>query len=671
MRFNEFADVIGRRFQEMTATGLFQTTVNKDALWETYLGSFIEGTNPIYRKRTEHDCSACRQFVKTLGGVVTIVDGKIGTIWDVDLDEKYQPVIEAMSDFVRGHKIDNIFLHPERSVGIVKSFSLEDDKSVEWRHLFVNLPSNAHAMKVNIGPRMAEARSTFDVMLRGLREITPEAVDVVLDLIAQNSLYRGEEHAGAVEMFRKIQREFQTAPDEELFCWSRIGTLGSSAVARIRNTAIGSLLVDLSNDMDLEDAVKSFEQKVAPTNYKRPTALVTKAMIVKAQETVQALGFMSALERRYATIDDITINNVLFADRTARQAMNVFDDLSASAPVDVKKLGKVEDVHIEAFLTNVMPQAESLEVFFENRHAGNLTSLIAPVDPTARGMFKWPNNFSWSYAGELTDSIKERVKQAGGNVTGDFRASLSWHNYDDLDLHLVEPAGGIHIFFANRRSPLTGGELDVDMNAGHGTTRTPVENITYSSARTMRSGTYELFVNQYYPRESIDTGFEVEMEFLGTVYSFAHQNVLRMGNNVDVAEFRLTKDADGPKLEIIKSLPHQHVVRSLWGMQTQGFQKVNVVMMSPNHWDGHAYGNKHYFFMLDKCRNEGKARGFFNEFLSEELAPHRKVLEVVGAKMKTDESEQQLSGLGFSSTQRNSVLVRVKGSFTRIVNVTF
>jgi len=76
-------------------------------------------------------------------------------------------------------------------------------------------------------------------------------------------------------------------------------------------------------------------------------------------------------------------------------------------------------------------------------------------------------------------------------------------------------------------------------------------------------------------------------------------------------------------------------------------------------------------FMLDGCVNDGQARGFFNEFLAEELTPHRKVLEVVGSKMKTDTSDHQLSGIGFSSTQRNSVLCRVKGSFNRVVKVVF
>jgi hypothetical protein len=94
-------------------------------------------------------------------------------------------------------------------------------------------------------------------------------------------------------------------------------------------------------------------------------------------------------------------------------------------------------------------------------------------------------------------------------------------------------------------------------------------------------------------------------------------------------------------------------------------------MMSPNYWNGTGIGNKHYFFMLNGCKNDGSARGFFNEFLRSDLDADRKVFEIVGSKMKAAESDEQLSGLGFSSTQRNSVLCRVNGSFTRVIKLVF
>ena len=206
------------------------------------------------------------------------------------------------------------------------------------------------------------------------------------------------------------------------------------------------------------------------------------------------------------------------------------------------------------------------------------------------------------------------------------------------------------------------------MNAGAGRTRTPVENITYANRRTMREGVYELVVNQYSQREHKDVGFEAEIEFDGTIYSFSYPKALRTGENVLVAEIKYDKK-DGFK--ITKSLPSSQTSKIVWGVPTQTFRKVNVVMMSPNYWDDRTVGNKHYFFMLDGCLNEDKARGFFNEFLKEEFTPHRKVLEMVGSKLKTEESDRQLSGVGFSSTQRNYILARVKGTFSRTVKITF
>ena len=44
---------------------------------------------------------------------------------------------------------------------------------------------------------------------------------------------------------------------------------------------------------------------------------------------------------------------------------------------------------------------------------------------------------------------------------------------------------------------------------------------------------------------------------------------------------------------------------------------------------------------------------------------------MVGSKMKTELSDRQLSGVGFSSTQRNSITCRITGNFIRTINITF
>jgi hypothetical protein len=231
---------------------------------------------------------------------------------------------------------------------------------------------------------------------------------------------------------------------------------------------------------------------------------------------------------------------------------------------------------------------------------------------------------------------------------------------------MIEP-NGFRVYFSNRRqkSPC-GGVLDLDANGADGQRSDPSENIYYSDRRTMKYGTYTLQVNNY-NRRSNGVGFEVEIDFDGQVHNIAYDKIMRTGDYVTVAEIEYSKDG----FKIIKSLPTSQTARKIWNIQTQTFQKVNVMMLSPNYWDGQGVGNKHYFFMLEDCLDDGQARPFYNEFLKADLDKHRKVMEMVGAKLLTEGTDRQLSGLGFSSTQRNDVLCRVTGAFTRTIKIVF
>jgi len=666
--FTEFKNAIQRQLKQMEPTGLYTTNVDNDVLWNTYLDSFPAGTNKIFRERREYDCSCCRQFIKNIGGVVTIVNNQRVSIWDIQVGGYYQPVIEAMKQYVNSCSIADPYFHYENKVGTDFNHEEIDGKPRKWEHFYTPLASQYVLRKDMIPSRKGDMRSNKDVLLRSLEELSLGTAQTVMELIEQGSLYRGEEHKRTVEGFIKLKKEFnKLSPEQkEGYVWIKSKELGGAS--KIRNTVIGTLLVDIEEGKDLDQAVASFEAKVAPTNYKRPTALVTKAMIQNAQKKVEELGIDTALERRYAVETDITINNVLFADRSIKKAMNVFDEMAEAAPTKVDNLKKVEEIDVDSFLTNVVPKASSIELLFENKHQNNLVSLIAPKHPDAKPIFKWNNNFSWSYAGEVTDSIKERVKAAGGNVNGVLRCSLSWYNGDDLDLHVAVDGNKEHLYYATRSSkgPLTGGQLDVDMNAGGPRSRTPVENIVWTDANKIKNHTYRVYVNQFIQREAIDVGFELEMEYEGQVYHFAYDK--KVSGSVNVVEFSIGKNGG---MQIITSLPSTSKSKELWNVPTGTFHKVKMIMNSPNHWDGNQTGNRHLFFILDKCKQEGQSRGFYNEFLKDELTEHRKVFEVLGSKMKVEDSENQLSGLGFSSTQRNSAYVKVSGSFNRVLKVNF
>lgn len=645
---------------------LYVVDLDKDHLWWLYLDSFPEDTNPIFKERTEHDCQCCKQFIRSMGNVVSITESDgIQSIWDVDTVEPYRTVAEKLAEYVRSHKIKNIFLSDTRTKGTRFNVSIINGEKITWDHFYWTVAPAFVVGSDTLDAKLGRMRSRFDVFHRALCEISLDAIATVMDLVNQNSLYRGEEFAPMVSLFEGFKILFNEAADTELFAWKYVPKV-SSAVAHIRNSSIGSLLIDLSNGVDINTAVASYERKVAPTNYKRPTALVTTSMVKKAEEKIKELGLMESLERRYATLEDITINNVLFADRKSRLSMSVFEELmdEAMANMSVSNFKDVTEIPIGSFIEDVLPSLSKVEVIMENSHISNLVSLVAPVNKDAPHLFKWNNGFSWSYNGNTADSIKDKVKLAGGNVDGVLRCSLSWHNSDDLDLHAVEPTGR-RIYFSNKRSP-SSGSLDVDMNAGQ-IVNDPVENIIWTNRRSMPEGKYSISVHNYNRRFMGNHGFTVEIEVGGATYTYEYAEVVKDGETINIADVFY----ENGKFRVVGRLKETPISKEAWNIRTHRLQNVSVIMNSPNHWDGNNTGNKHWFFMIEGCVADMPARGFYNEYLKPELDEHRKVFEVLGSKLMVPQTSNQLSGLGFSSTAKNALLCRLTGSFTRMAWIIF
>ncbi len=302
-QFPAFARMVAASFQDLVKNNVvYVADLSGDDLWSKYLGAFPEGTDPVFKVRTEHDCSTCRHFIRRAGCVVGVKDGKVSTIWDHAAERApgpYAVVATALRAAVRAAGIADIFRvgKNESQFGAQTTHSLEKDtqKALTWDHFYTGeIPRNLRVALPDTD--RGNYRTTVQVFERGLEELSPGAVSTVLSLIESNSLYRGEEHKKAVLEFQKAQRAFATSSTQGLFAWEHAG----SPAARFRNTVIGTLVQDLSEEKELEAAVKAFETKVAPANYKRSTALITPMMVKKAMETIQSLGLESALERRLA-----------------------------------------------------------------------------------------------------------------------------------------------------------------------------------------------------------------------------------------------------------------------------------------------------------------------------------------------------------------------------------
>lgn len=646
------SDAMIKKFEK-----LYVVNLDKEVLYNMYLDSFPEGTNNVYKERREFDCNYCKQFIRSFGHVVAIdKDNNLVSIWDVEVPHPYNVVAQKLSEFVKSHPIKDMFFSEFNTFGVESNVATD---MTRWHHFHAKTPTRCS----DPNTRKADVRDDKNVFMRSMTELTLDSGETYIELVGQKAIDRGEEFLPAVKEFVKKKKEFLEVPVEKQDAWCWVNSY-KSFISRINNQAVGTFLKDLSQGVDLETALTSFQKVMNPNNYKRPVAVFTERMKQEAAKKIEEMGLTPSLGRRYAVLSDIKANNVIFLNRDVSKPT---DPLAMLKPVAPKyKLDKLQEISIDDFIKNVVPNTSNIEVLFENRLKKNLVSLVAPKDPDAPPILKWDNNYSWSYVGDLADSeTKTLVKQMGGNVAGDVRFSIKWNDsgkdHSDLDAHCVLPDGR-YINFLQKN--IGCGSLDVDIITPNG--KVAVENIVFPVLQKIPDGEY-LFKVHCYSKRGIQEGFSAEIEFGGQIHSFTLSREMRNNEYVEVA--KLIKK--GVELKLVPILDSSTQTQEIWGVNTNDFVKVSVLMLSPNYWDSQGVGNRHYMFMLQGCVSDVPARGFYNEFLRNELNEHRKVFEALGSAMRVEDSDDQLSGLGFSSTQPNDLVVKVEGQVSRLLKIKF
>ena len=302
-------------------------------------------------------------------------------------------------------------------------------------------------------------------------------------------------------------------------------------------------------------------------------------------------------------------------------------------------------------------------------------TLTTSLNKNSKSLFKWDNPFAWSYRSGISDSkMKDEVMKKGGKVVGDFRFSIMWNddkeNLSDLDAHVKEKFDSKdrdnEIYFIHKKSLKTKGELDVDIINPNGIA---VENIIYENKNNMLNGKYILFVDYYSKGKGYENGFKAEIEIDNEVYTYTFKGKPFYRNDYERVYLAEVTYKDG-NFEIKHLLKNEVSTSStkIWNINTNQFVDVKLITKSPNCWGDRNIGNEHLFFILDNCVSEETPKIFFNEYLKEELfRNHRKVFEALSQFSKIEETNNQLSGIGFSSTKRNDLVLKVDGIVIKLI----
>ena len=343
-----FNKKIQDRFAEMQATGkLFRVELTGNQVWDLYLSSFPGEYDPKFRdpNSSTHNCNHCKNFIRRYGNIVAVDNEyNIISMFDVDVEGEYYESSIKLSNAIRSSKIKEVFfetfnelkslpyescnknnsvfrlgtaLNSKRytkeeaeKYGVVKANEI---RSFNHFHLDLN-KSYVDFSGSSVEALMGEYRDSKNVFQRAMETIPVDTLNLVRDLINQGSLLNGQTHLFKIEQFLpfKIEYDNLSPSKRDAWCWIKSYKL---PIAKFRNELIGVLCTELAEGKEL-----------------------------------------NSFDRRFATIDDIKVSEILHSNIGDSKLKNVsiFDNVKATSTRHKRnEFDGVEEIHIEKFMKDI------------------------------------------------------------------------------------------------------------------------------------------------------------------------------------------------------------------------------------------------------------------------------------------------------------------------------
>lgn len=558
--------------------------------------------------------------------------------------------------------------------------------------------------------------------------LSKESLQTVKEFILMNALIESDDHVYKIDQILEFKKgnansdniflktgydNLTTDYEKNNFLWSVFDTIkyvnfGGSLIGTLC-TDVGKILVkieELSNEIITNDAqerantnnidiqnnaleglCEAYNKRADSKNYGKAVKPRTKYQLELANKIIVEGGWMDSLPRRHATLKDVSAAETLYSNNTNGGVLKEINVFANAGMVGVKPKNKenlfegVSEISIDKFMSDILPDAISLEVYLENKHCRNMMSMFTAKNPDSKAMFSWNNPFSvTNIEGIATKSlIKESLREKGVSVDGFMRCSISWNDERptslfntkgvyDADIHCMLPIAGKEIYYSNKYDALTGGRLNHDIQVPDGVAE---ENILF--VKKPMGGDYRFIVKNYTRNRGKivnNNGFTLELEIDGEIKSYVYKH----NHQSDIYAVTVSLREDGYSVKIDDSLTeiNDNASKEVWGLDTNKFHKVNLLCKSPNHWGDSSVGSLSYLFLLEGCKADIPLRAYHASQLNSELHKVRKDLDMLADyTMVQPTSEDELSGLGFNATVAEELIVKVEGSFTKTFKIKF
>lgn len=201
-----------------------------------------------------------------------------------------------------------------------------------------------------------------------------------------------------------------------------------------------------------------------------------------------------------------------------------YDGTSMAAPIvtGAVALMKSLDKSLTSSQITTIMQSTGLPVY------GNVGKLLQ-IDRALKKVM------SGDYADETSTPIPS---------SGDVEISLSWDNYNDLDLMCTDPNG--EMIWFNNKTARSGGKLEIDMNVEYPGSTRPIEHIFWPSGQAVE-GTYNVYVKyfRHYGQANGSSPYSVKVKYNSQVEQY--EGILeKVGDVVQICSFTIGNPTSNP-----------------------------------------------------------------------------------------------------------------------------
>ena len=274
----KFSKLIQAQFDKMCQTGrLFRVKMTGQEVWDLYLASFEDGTDPKFRdpNSSTHNCNLCKNFLRRYGNIVAIADDNtLMSMFDVVAEDEYKVVAACLSAAIHKSAINGVFFetfaelnslnyercsmsNPTFKLGLgsnVKRYTAEEaatygvvkaNETRTFNHLHLEIPTKfIDNSRSSIEAIMGGYRDKYAVFKRAMEEIPLDTLVLAKDLITQGSLLDGTAHLAAVVKFIELKLDYDrlntTNEIKDNWLWKTTYDM-HERIAKFKNTLIGVL----------------------------------------------------------------------------------------------------------------------------------------------------------------------------------------------------------------------------------------------------------------------------------------------------------------------------------------------------------------------------------------------------------------------------------------------